>query len=282
MTPDALDDLLRFARDVAAEAGEIALAGLSRRPDIELKGPRELVTPVDRACEERIVGRIRAAFPEHGYLAEEGHETEDDRPLRWIVDPIDGTTNFTRRLPAFSTSIALEAEGEVVLGVVHAPYLRETFFGRRGGGAWLEAGGEEPRPARVSTTPDLASAVLATGFAYVQNETPNHNLDNWTHLSRATRGLRRIGSAALDLAYVADGRFDGFWEMHLQPYDVAAGALLIREAGGRVEDMFGGDRWLFGRSVVATNGPLHEALRRELAPVRDDPWVLRPTDPARG
>lgn len=278
VTDDArLDEFLAFAIDAARAAGRIQLDGLSSRPAISLKSPRELVTPIDHACEALIVDRIRATYPDHGYLAEEGHSRPGQ--LRWIVDPVDGTTNYAQRLPLFSVSIGLEEVGRgVVVGVVLAPYMDELFYGRAGGGAWLRRGDAAPRRLEVSRTERLADAVLSTGFAYVQNDTPNHNLDNWEALSRSTRALRRGGSAALDMAYVADGRFDGFWEMHLKPYDVAAGALLIREAGGRVTDMFLGDDWLEGQSLVATNGRLHEALVGALAPVRPDPWVRRPPE----
>ncbi len=274
MTPAQLDELLAFACDVALGAGRIQLDGLSSRPELGFKGPRELVTPVDHACEEYVVRRIRQAYPDHGFFAEEGHEAAGT--CRWIIDPIDGTTNFAQRLPLFSVSIGFEVAGEVVLGVVHAPYLDELFYGRRGGGAFARRGAEAPRRMEVSGVDRLADAVLATGFAYVLNETPNDNLANWAALAPLTRGLRRFGSAAIDLAYVADGRFDGFWEMHLKPYDVAAGALLIREAGGAVSDFWGGPDWLEGQTFVGTNGALHEAVRGALAPVQPDRWIRRP------
>jgi myo-inositol-1(or 4)-monophosphatase len=274
-----LSALLDVAVEVAEAAGVLALEGLSAQPQIDFKGRRELVTPVDRACEELIISRVREAFPDHGYFAEEGHKTEGEHPFRWIVDPIDGTTNYAHRLPAFAISIGIEDAQGMAVGVVHAPYLQETFFGSRGGGAFFVRGPRsegQPRRLAVSQTADLADAVLATGFAYVRNETENTNLDNWAALSMQTRGLRRVGSASLDLAYVADGRFDGFWEMHLKPYDVAAGVLLIREAGGLVTDMFGGEDWLEGQTIVATNGACHEAIRAQLASVRPDPWVRIP------
>lgn len=270
-----LEALRAFAVEVAREAGAIQLEGLSRPQAVELKSWRDLVTPIDRACEELIFRRVRAAWPEHGFLMEEGHAAVHG-PWRWIVDPVDGTTNYARRLPAFAVSIGLEHAGRIVVAAVFAPYLDELYSARRGGGAWLERRGQAPRRLAVSATATLAESVLGTGFAYVQNETPNKNLDNFAALSPLTRGLRRMGSAALDLAWVADGRFDGFWEMHLQPYDVAAGALLIEEAGGRVSDMFGGQDWLEGQTIVATNGHVHAALMRELAPVRPDRWVRIP------
>lgn len=273
----ALDAWLAFALELAAEAGAIQLRGLLEPARVEHKSPRELVTSIDHACELHIVRRIAATWPDHAVLGEEGHGQERAGAPRWIVDPVDGTTNYARRLPLFSVSIGLELPGEgIVVGVVHAPYLDETFWARRGGGAWFRRGAAPARRMAVSTTPRLAEAVLSTGFAYVLHETPNQNLDNWTNLTLATQALRRGGSAALDLAWVADGRFDGFWEMHLKPYDVAAGALLIREAGGRVTDMFGGEDWLDGQTFVCSNGAIHDELRAKLAPVHPDRWVRLP------
>lgn len=269
-----LESLLAFAKELALEAGRIQLEGLSDTPQITLKSRRELVTPIDVKTEEHVVARIQAAYPDHGYLAEERH----DRPgaWRWIVDPIDGTTNYAQRLPSFAVSLGLEDPEGIALGVVYAPYLDELFWATRGGGAFMQRGDGEPRRLRVSAVDQVGDAVLATGFAYVRHESPNTNLDNWAHLAMRARGVRRIGSAALDLAYVADGRFDAFWEMHLKPYDVAAGVCLIREAGGRVSDFWGGETWLHGQTIVASNGALHEALRAELAPVQPDAWIQRP------
>ncbi len=277
-----LDALLRFAIEAARAAGRLQLDALDRRPAVSLKSARELVTEVDLACEALIAERIAATFPTHALLAEEGHDlggrgAGGAPPWRWIVDPVDGTTNYSRRLPTFAVSIGLEAPGlGPTLGVVYAPYLDELFYGARGRGAWLVRGESPPRPLRVSATAALDEAVVTTGFAYVQNETPNDNFANWERVSRRTRAVRRGGSAALDLAYVADGRFDAFWEMHLKPYDVAAGAVLVREAGGRVSDLFQGEDWLHGQTMLASNGALHEALLAELAPVRPDGHVRLP------
>lgn len=275
-TDDQLDALRAFAVAVAREAGAVQMEGLARPQPVELKSWRELVTPIDRACEKLVHARVQAAWPTHGFLMEEGHVSQGGSPWRWIVDPVDGTTNYARRLPLFAVSIGLEYAGRIVVGAVYAPYFDELYVARRGGGAWLERGGQPARRLKVSPVTALGESILATGFAYVQNETPNDNAANFTRLSKVTRGLRRMGSAALDLAWVADGRFDGFWEMHLKPYDVAAGALLIEEAGGRVTDMFGGQDWLEGQTLVASNGHVHEAIRAQLSPVQPDPWVRLP------
>lgn len=278
---ETLDAWLELAIALAREAGAIQLEGLDRAPEVSKKGPREWVTSVDHACERHIAARLAAACPGHGLLGEEGHGADGPPGApRWIVDPVDGTTNYARRLPLFSVSIGLEVPGEgCVLGVVLAPYLDELFWARRGGGAFLRRGAAAPRRLRVSPTARLADAVLSTGFPYVLTQTPNTNLDNWAHLSPLTTAIRRGGSAAIDLAYVADGRFDAFWEMHLKPYDVAAGAVLVTEAGGRVTDLGLGDDWLEGQTLIASNGLLHEALARELAPVRPDAWVRVPGTP---
>jgi myo-inositol-1(or 4)-monophosphatase len=272
--PSELELMVEFACEVAREAGRIQMQSLGKGAAIEKKGPRELVTEVDKNCERHVYARVRGRFPDHDYYGEEGTRREEHQsPWRWIVDPLDGTTNYAHQIPLFSVSIGIERAGECVGGVVYAPYLNELFFGWKGGGAYLNS-----RSIRlhVSETRALSEAVLATGFAYVQNQTPNNNHANWARLSLATRGLRRMGSAALDLAYVAAGRFDGFWEMHLMPYDVAAGVVLIKEAGGRVTDLFKGEDWLFGRTFLGSNGHVHDAIHALLDPVKPDGHVRLP------
>lgn len=272
---DLLDGLdlihaIAVARSLARDVGAMQLERLGKA-DVELKGPIELVTEVDRESERRLVAGLLDAFPKHDiYGEEEARKDERESPFRWIIDPIDGTTNFAHGVPLFCISMGLEhrpegGEGRIVAGLVHAPAQGETWHGTRGTGAFLN-----DRPIRVSEEGALGDALLATGFAYCRNETRNDNLDNWAELTRLSRGLRRLGSAALDLCYVAAGRFDGFWEMHLKPYDVAAGAFLIEAAGGRVTDTEGGQDWLFGGRVIATNGAVHDALSEALAPVVDD------------
>jgi myo-inositol-1(or 4)-monophosphatase len=253
---------------IAKEAGALLLERYGRltRGEIRRKGanPRDLVTAADQDSERLVVERLAEAFPDHGVIAEEGasRASADDRPT-WIVDPLDGTTNYVQGIPLFCVSLGLVERGAPVLGVIHAPALRQTFWGAPGQGAW-----EDDRPVSVSATPVLSESVLATGFAYERDALPDHNFDNLVQIGMKARGIRRLGSAALDLAYVASGRLDGFWEIHLQPWDVAAGAALVLAAGGRVTDFRGGPDYLFGRHLVATNGLLHETLRTALAPLR--------------
>ena len=258
--------MMDAALDIAKEAGALLLERFGRLSgaEIERKGPRDFVTAADRDAEALIVRRLSQAFPEHGILAEEGGGRDDarDRPT-WVVDPLDGTTNYMHGIPFFAVSLGLVTAGRPVLGVVHAPALAQTFWGGPGQGAW-----EGDRPISVSVTPSLPDALLATGFAYDIERLPDDNLDNLARIARVARGIRRFGSAALDLAYVASGRLDGYWELHLSPWDVAGGAAILLAAGGELTDFRGGSDWLFGRNLVATNGMIHAVLRGHLAPLR--------------
>jgi myo-inositol-1(or 4)-monophosphatase len=259
--------VIDVALEVAREAGALLLERFGRLTGAEIarKGPRDLVTSADRDAEAHVVRRLAEAFPDHAIVAEEGarRATLDGRPA-WFVDPLDGTTNFVHGIPVFAVSLGLVEAGKPVLGVIHAPALGATWWGGPGQGAW-----EDERPVSVSATPMLGEALLATGFAYDVDRVPDDNLDNLVHVARRARGVRRLGSAAIDLAYVASGRFDGYWELHLSPWDVAAGAALVRAAGGTVTDFRGGDDFLHGRHLVASNGILHEDLRTRLAPLRE-------------
>jgi myo-inositol-1(or 4)-monophosphatase len=256
------------ALEIAREAGAVLAERYGRltRGEIRQKGsPRNLVTVADEEAERLILARLAVRFPDHGVLAEEGGRSDEigtDRPV-WVVDPLDGTTNYVQGIPLFCVSLGLVEGGKPVLGVIHAPALGQTFWGGPGQGCW-----EGDRPVSVSATPVLSASVLATGFAYDRDRLPDDNLENFVRLGMAVRGLRRFGSAALDLAWVASGRLDAFWELHLSPWDCAAGAALVRAAGGRVTDFRGGDDWLLGRHVVASNGLVHEALRTSLAPLK--------------
>jgi myo-inositol-1(or 4)-monophosphatase len=252
------------AAETAADAGARVLAGLRPQPgrrSAQLKGRRELVTQADREMERAIVESLERAFPGHAILAEEGVLSPAGAPDKssdyvWIVDPLDGTTNFVHDLPFYCIALALAERGEIVAGSVLAPRLGERFSAVRGGGATRNGA-----PLRVSSTGALADALLATGFSYNRNE-PGRD-DNLARLGRVLprcRDLRRYGSAQLDLCYVAAGVYDGYWEMYLAPYDVAAGALIVREAGGRVSDLTGGAQWLRGGQILASNGVLHDEL----------------------
>jgi myo-inositol-1(or 4)-monophosphatase len=259
--------MLEFAIELAREAGDILMRayGTVERAGVGYKGWRNLVTETDLAVEDHLARRIAGRFPEHGILGEErvARAPSGDGPAyRWVIDPLDGTTNFVHAHPMFCVSIGLERDGEGTAGVIFAPYLEELFAAERGRGATLNGSA-----CHVSEEEDLSHALLASGFAYRQDESANTNLENWSRLSLVARGLRRCGAAALDLAYVACGRYDGFWELYLSPWDVAAGALLVREAGGRVTDLSGRDVWPDGREILATNGRLHDAIRERLTGV---------------
>ena len=251
-------------RSIAAQAGEVLLGLLGRLVPGEIgkKGRIDLVTRADREAEELVVSRIRERFPGTAFLAEERAGAEWRRDgLVWCIDPLDGTTNFVHGFPVFSVAIALLEDGAPVLAVTHAPALGETWWAARGGGAFRN--GER---CAVSGTASLEDALLATGFPYQLRELPYDNVENLRALLLGAQGVRRAGAASLDLAWVAGGRFDGFWEPYLNPWDVAGGTLLVLEAGGRVTDFAGGPDAIFGRNLVATNGRVHEAVRARLRP----------------
>jgi myo-inositol-1(or 4)-monophosphatase len=261
---EALRPFLLAAEALARAAGAALLEYRAHAAlRTESKGARrELVTDADRAAERIVVGGLLQRFPAHGVLAEEGVLTARGQASKageftWIVDPLDGTTNFVHGLPFYAVAIALAFRSVPVVGIVHAPELRATFTAARGLGAWKNGA-----PIRVSRTAELADALLVTGFSYARND-PGHD-DNAANLARVLphcRDLRRLGSAELDLCHVASGSFDGYWELYLAPYDVAAGAVVVQEAGGLVTDLCGGGDWLFGGQVLASNGALHDQLR---------------------
>jgi myo-inositol-1(or 4)-monophosphatase len=254
---------LQVAEAAAREAGALLLEsfGHIERAHVKTKSAaRDLVTAADVESERLIVARLRAAFPAHAIEAEEEvRDPADEIKPRWFLDPLDGTVNFVHGIPLFSVSIALYAGIAPQAAVVHLPRLGETFTAERGKGAW--SAGEL---LRVSEAKTLGESILATGFPYRRNELPNNNLENFNRFFLDVRGVRRMGSAAMDLAYVAAGRLDGYWELHLSPHDVAAGALLVREAGGIVQDFDGGETWLRGGHIVAAGPGIFESIRRRL------------------
>lgn len=255
---------LATAVDLARAAGQVLMEHYEHLVAAELgfKGRRDLLTRADQAAERLIIQGLRRHFPNDAILAEESGEFGGGPVHRWIIDPLDGTTNFVHSLPIFAVSIArLDPRGAPQLGVVFLPRLNELFAAFRGAGATLNG-----RSIQVSRRERLIESILATGFHYQRDRLVESNLDHFAKFVLGVRGMRRLGAASVDLAYTAAGRIDGYWEPHLSPWDVAAGALLVREAGGRVSDMRGGDDWLWGRSIVASNGTaMHELMLRKLA-----------------
>ncbi|MCX7929597.1 MAG: inositol monophosphatase [Chlorobi bacterium] len=247
-------DLEHVAIAAAYEAGELLRTNFHRVKELRFKeGIHNIVTDSDIAAERIIVETIRSSFPEHAILAEESGACNAYSPYRWIVDPLDGTVNFAHGVPIFSVSIAVEFNNELVVGIVYHPLLDELFLARRGSGAYLN--GER---INVSTCCCLDDAFLVTGFPYNIASLPEYQDWHFPTLVRRGIPIRRLGSSALDLAYVAAGRFDGFWEVGLQPWDIAAGVLLVTEAGGRISRYDGSPYTLSDRTIVATNSSIHD------------------------
>ena len=245
-----MSDYLEAAIEIAREAGQILLAhcGVS----FELKGDYDLVTAADRASEALVIKRLRERFPSHGIVAEEGGRAEMEAELRWYVDPLDGTTNFAHGYPQWNVTLALARKGEVIAGVVYDPLNRELFTAERGAGAQLNGA-----RIRVSRATVLNDALVSTGFPS-RKRSQNVNIHFYYQLAMMTHGVRRGGSAALDLAYTACGRLEAFWEFGLNPWDMAAGTLLVEEAGGRTSGMQGEALDVYGRYLLADNGLIHD------------------------
>ena len=256
--------MLNFAIEMARDAGRILVDRLGRALQVSNKGDIDLVTESDLACEKLIIDRIRSHYPRHAILAEESGASDGvlvaggRSEWKWIIDPLDGTTNYAHGYPCYCVSIALERAGKLEIGVIYNPMLDELFAAERGQGARLN-----DRAIRVSEIEDLNNAMLCTGFPYDVRDRPNFER-HFANFTMQAQAVRRDGSAALDLAYVACGRFDGFWEDGLNPWDTAAGVLLIEEAGGRVTDYTGAALDIYGPAVLASNGLVHEAMIRVL------------------
>ncbi len=259
---------LGVAAEAALGAGEVLRALYETGVRRWGKGGSELVTEADRRAEAFLLERLQAAFPDHAVVAEEsGAGGNGESPCRWYVDPLDGTNNFAHGYPMFAVSLALEVEGELWLGVVYEPLRGELFTALRGAGARRNG-----RPIRVRPVDDLAQALVATGFPYHKGQRPENNVAEFGRIAPRVRGIRRGGAAALDLAYLAAGRLDGFWEFFLKPWDTAAGVLLVREAGGVVWNERG-EEWRPGDlGLIAASPPLArrllEALRTPAPPTR--------------
>lgn len=250
------NELLSVATEAARTAGAVLLKYKNTGFRIEHKNPINLVTDADHAAEQAVIDHIRAHFPTHRILAEErGAEAHPHSRYRWIIDPLDGTTNFAHGFPVYAVSIGVEYDGRGVVGVVYDPNRDELFMAQAGSGAYLNG-----QPIAVSLTDELDRALLVTGFAYDIRDSPNNNLNHFCRFAVKVQGLRRTGSAALDLCYVAAGRFDGFWEVKLSPWDMAAGVVILREAGGTVTDFGGKSHSIYQPELVASNGHIHEAM----------------------
>ena len=253
--------MLNFAIQTARDAGAI-LADRLGRAQVSNKGDIDLVTEADLAAEKLIIERIRSHYPRHAILAEESGASEElnegKSEWKWIIDPLDGTTNYAHGYPCFCVSIGLERAGVVEVGVIYDPNRDELFAAERGQGATLNG-----RQIRVSDVAELNQAMLCTGFPYNVRERPNFARD-FANFTMEAQAVRRDGSAAIDLAYLACGRFDGFWEDGLNAWDVAAGLLLIEEAGGQISDFNGRPIDIYEAKVLASNGLIHDAMRRVL------------------
>jgi myo-inositol-1(or 4)-monophosphatase len=251
-----MTDPLQAAVEMALESGRIQKGSLSKNFAVRHKTEEiDLVTDVDIACQEKIISMIRERFPDDDIIAEEQSNNFEGNRNRWIIDPVDGTTNYAHGYPFFCTSIGYEAKGRVMAGVVYNPIMNELFFAAAGKGAYLNG----DRIA-VSGVAHLKRSLLSTGFPYDITTNPNNNIDHFVNFLFEAQAVRRDGSAALNLSYVACGRFDGFWELHLNPWDLAAGALILEEAGGHVTNLEGGSFDIYRGECLASNGLIHQAM----------------------
>lgn len=248
--------MLHIAIEAAREAGKFLKYSVGKVKSVEMKQgeERNLVSEIDKASEAKIISIIKRHYPNHSILAEEsGGSGSSD--YRWVIDPLDGTTNFLHGLPLFCVTIGLEYKGEIIAGVVYDPNLDEMFTAEKGSGAYLNG-----KRMRVSKSAELINSLLVTGFPYDIAGNPDHAVEHFVNFLMRGQGIRRLGSAALDLSYVAAGRFDGFWEVNLNPWDMAAGILFVREAGGMVTDFGGKQSDIYTKQALASNGVIHSAM----------------------
>ncbi|MFN0156670.1 MAG: inositol monophosphatase family protein [Bacteroidota bacterium] len=248
--------MIQIAIEAAREAGKFLKYSVGKVKNIEIKEGegRNLVSEIDRASEQKIINIIKRHHPSHGILAEEsGGSGSSD--YKWVIDPLDGTTNFLHGLPMFCVTIAVEYKGELIAGVVYDPNLDEMFTAEKGSGAYLNG-----KRMQVSKASELINSLLVTGFPYDIATNPDYAVEHFVNFLMRGQGVRRLGSAALDLSYVAAGRFDGFWEVNLNPWDMAAGMLFVREAGGTITDFTGAPSSIYNKQVLATNGHVHNAM----------------------
>lgn len=265
LSPNQLSALLEETQEVAKQVGSFIRKERQHFDveKVEHKGFNDLVSYVDKEAERLIVEKLEKVFPEAGFITEEGTNSTQAEIFNWVIDPLDGTTNFIHGIPVYAVSIALMERDEVILGVVYEVNRHECFYAMKGGGAFCN-----DTRIKVSAAPDLSASLIATGFPYYNFELIDRYLNSMKSLMQKTHGLRRMGSAAVDLCYVASGRTEGFFEYNLNSYDVAAGTLIVQEAGGMVTDFAGGRDFIFGRKIVASNGKIHS----EFLAVLDEFW----------
>jgi myo-inositol-1(or 4)-monophosphatase len=250
-----MKELKDFAINLARDAGDLLRGKFNSTHEIHYKGEINLVTEADKMSEDLIIAAINNSFPDHGILAEESPAQNLQAMMRWIIDPLDGTTNYAHGYPVFCVSIALENEGMIVLGVIYDPLRDDMFVAERGCGAYLNG-----KKMKVSQTATLSRSLLATGFPYDIRVSEDNNLNYFNLMAMEVQAIRRAGAAALDIAYLAAGRFDGFWELKLMPWDMAAACLMVEEAGGMITDMFGGKWDISLPDVLVSNGLIHEQM----------------------
>ena len=250
-----MSDILQIVEIIARQAGAVLMEGYGNVRHIQQKGAIDLVTEFDKRSEEIIIAAIQQKFPDHAILAEESGRNKTISEYQWVIDPLDGTTNFAHGIPIFSVTIGLLRNNSPVVGVAYDPFRNEMFSAELGQGALLNN-----QPIHVSSQTDLGHAVVSTGFPYDLRTNPRNNLAQFVQLQLRTQAVRHLGSAALDCAWTAMGRLDGYWEFGTKPWDVGAGALIIREAGGHVTSVDGGEDFLSDETILVSNGLLHEQM----------------------
>ncbi len=256
--------MLDFAIETAKQAGSILMQHFGNISSIEKKSTNiDLLTIADTESDAFILDRIKTTYPQHHIIAEESDLTEGNSDYKWVIDPLDGTTNFVHNLPIFAVSMGLQYKEETILGVVYNPAVNKCFWAEKNGGAYLN-----DKPIQITSTNTLSNSLLVTGFPYIHDDRFEKGFDLFKELYGKTQGIRRLGAAALDFCFVAMGRFEGFWEFGLQPWDVCAGAIILQEAGGKVSDWDGSPMPFSGTRVLATNGHIHgemiDVLREDL------------------
>ncbi|MBW2649040.1 MAG: inositol monophosphatase [Deltaproteobacteria bacterium] len=244
-----------FAISMARVAGSLLKDRFRKNHEIDYKGEIDIVTEADKMSEKILITEISRKFPDHNILSEESAEIKKGSRYRWIIDPLDGTTNYAHEFPVFCVSIALEKDGKVITGVIYNPVSEELFVTEKGEGAFMNGSSIS-----VSKTTKISESLLATGFPYDIRRDPNNNINYFDGMALEAQAIRRAGSAALDLAYTAAGRFDGFWELKLHPWDTAAGWLLVNEAGGTITDISGDNYRLDSPGILASNGKIHDSM----------------------